>query len=139
MLASLAVNIYRYKVEALMSNSPLVFKKRKMPAESETPATTLSPEEADQYREEVLTVIQSLLGKILRYPEGAKVTLKVGPQTTIFVLVVDPRDFGILIGKSGVTIESLRVIVRAMMARGAMRGIVQIDEVLESACFIANK
>ncbi|MDG0815093.1 KH domain-containing protein [Bdellovibrio svalbardensis] len=80
------------------------------------------------------TYLEEMVKKIVRNPSDARIEFSQGEKTTVYIAVVNPDDLGLLLGKKGATIDAIRTLVRAMMARYGMRAIVQLDEQLESHC-----
>lgn len=87
-----------------------------------------------QARAEMRVYLENLIKKIVRNPAGVRVEFFRGDKTTVYVVVVAPEDLGLLLGKKGATIEAIRVILKAMMARFGMRAVVQLDQQLEVYC-----
>lgn len=78
--------------------------------------------------------LEEMVKKIVRNPSSARVEFSQGEKTTVYIATVCPEDLGLLLGKKGATIEAIRTLVKAMMARHNMRAIVQLDQQLESFC-----
>ncbi len=78
--------------------------------------------------------LEEMVRKIVRKPGDAHVEFSQGERTTVYIASVNPEDLGLLLGKKGATIEAIRTLVKAMMARHNMRAIVQLDQQLEVFC-----
>ncbi|WP_374029951.1 KH domain-containing protein [Bdellovibrio bacteriovorus] len=102
----------------------IVLKKLKMapPHEEVVPC----PKSKEELREEMRTTLETLVKKIVPYPEDIKVTYKTGEKTTIFNIDCSRRCIGYLIGSKGKTISSLRCILSAVTARRQIRSIIEI-------------
>lgn len=116
-----------------MSNVPVI-RKRSTSFPNELEENIISDETKSQHREEILVLLTQLVAKIIRHSESLNIRYEIGPQTTLFIISIDPRDFGSLVGKSGATIQSLRTLLKAMMGKTLMRGVIQIDSEVEAIC-----
>ncbi|QDK39413.1 KH domain-containing protein [Bdellovibrio sp. NC01] len=99
-----------------------------------TNATEVLDDSQVQARADMRAYLETMIQKIVRNPAGVRVEFFRGDKTTVYVVVVAPEDLGLLLGKKGATIEAIRVILKAQMARFGMRAVVQLDQQLEAYC-----
>lgn len=107
----------------MSSNSPLSGKQIEgffVPAQSGSPAS-----ENLELREEIGALLKSILQRIVKNPDDVQISYFEGEKTTVYNIAVHPGDYGFLLGKSGTTINSLRAIIRAMMARHQIRVVLE--------------
>lgn len=77
-------------------------------------------------RDEVLSILQSILKKMVLYPERILVSYVVGEKTTIFKVDCCQEDLGRVLGSKGKNINGLRAIVSSMTAMSGIRSIIEI-------------
>ncbi|NUN06375.1 MAG: KH domain-containing protein [Bdellovibrio sp.] len=78
------------------------------------------------YREEVRTLLESLVRRLVDDPKAVSVVIFLGPKTTVFRINCSKENLGQVIGAQGKTIMGLRAVVHAMTARVGIRSIVEI-------------
>ncbi|MDG0815781.1 KH domain-containing protein [Bdellovibrio svalbardensis] len=89
---------------------------------SDTFAPTTSQE---CVRKETGALLKTLLQRIVKNPDDVLVTCMTGERTTVFNIAVHLDDYRYLLGKKGTTINSLRVVLRAIMARHQIRVVLE--------------
>jgi predicted RNA-binding protein YlqC (UPF0109 family) len=65
---------------------------------------------------------------LLDHPGDVAVTEVAGKQTTILELRCHPKDVGRLIGRSGKTISSLRVLLSNLASKEGRRAVLEVAE-----------
>lgn len=65
---------------------------------------------------------------LLDHPEDVSVTEVKGKQTSILELRCNPKDVGRLIGRSGKTISSLRVLLSNLASKQGRRAVLEVAE-----------
>ncbi len=65
---------------------------------------------------------------LLDHPEDVAVTEVKGKQITILELRCNPKDIGRLIGRSGKTISSLRVLLSNLASKQGRRAVLEVAE-----------
>lgn len=89
--------------------------------------TTSQLKEADKdARENVRTLLETIVRGMVDLPDSIKVTYAMGEKTTIFKVDCDQKCLGQIIGARGKNISGLRAVVAATMARQGIRAIVEI-------------
>jgi predicted RNA-binding protein YlqC (UPF0109 family) len=61
---------------------------------------------------EAQVFLRSLIESLVDYPESIEITEKQDELGTLLSLKVSPEDMGLIIGRGGKTIDSLRTIIR---------------------------
>ena len=73
--------------------------------------------------EEILTAVAQ---RIVDYPEEVAVEVQEAGNMTVYVLYVDERDRGKIIGKRGRTADSLRALMMAFTGKDRRRYLLEI-------------
>lgn len=76
-------------------------------------------------REETGALLKSILQRLVAHPNDVQVSYFQGERTTVYNINVHVADYGYLLGKKGTTINSLRTVIRAMMARQQIRVVLE--------------
>ena len=74
----------------------------------------------------IVEIIEILIKALVDEPDQVRVAESRGEKTTVFEASVSKKDMGKVIGRSGRTIEALRIIVGACGAKRKQRCIFQI-------------
>jgi len=80
----------------------------------------------EAYREEIRTLLESIVRRLVDDPNTVSVVIFLGPKTTVFRINCSKENMGQVIGSQGKTIMGLRAVVHAMTARIGIRSIVEI-------------
>lgn len=70
--------------------------------------------------------VEYLIKQLVDKPEDVRINEIAGAQTTVFELHVGDGDLGKVIGRSGQTANSLRVLLAAVAAKQGQRSILEI-------------
>lgn len=76
--------------------------------------------------------VEYVVKQIVEHPEGVIVTRSVDDMGVLITLTVDKEDMGKIIGKSGQTAKSLRVLLRMIGSRSNERVNLKIAEPAEA-------
>ncbi|QDK38754.1 KH domain-containing protein [Bdellovibrio sp. NC01] len=86
--------------------------------------TFISSHSQEDIRKDIGSLLKTILQRIVRNPNDVMVTYLIGDRTTVYSVAVHLDDYGYLLGRKGATINSLRSIARAMLARHEIRAVV---------------
>lgn len=87
--------------------------------------TLTSSYSQEDIRQDTGALIKTILSRIVRNPNDVVVSFLIGDRTTVYQVAVHKDDYGYLLGKRGTTINSLRALVRAMLARHQIRAVLE--------------
>jgi uncharacterized protein len=77
---------------------------------------------------EAQVFLRNLIESLVDYPESIEISEKQDELGTLLSLKVAPEDMGIIIGRGGKTIDSLRTIVRVFGSKSESRMNLRIVE-----------
>lgn len=76
----------------------------------------------------LVALIRFLVGGVISHPQALQVQRVETPKTDLFYLTVNPDDLGRLLGREGRTVEAIRVLAEAAVARYGKAAVVDVVE-----------
>ncbi len=72
--------------------------------------------------------VEYVVKSIVADPDGVKVSRSIDEKGVLLELIVDPNDMGVIIGKEGKTVNSIRTLLRVLGAKNDARVNLKIVE-----------
>ncbi len=82
---------------------------------------------------EATKFLQSIVEILVDHPDSIVISEKIDELGTLLSLKVAPEDMGIIIGRGGKTIDSLRTVIRVFGSKSGARINLRIIEAIERA------
>ena len=82
----------------------------------------------DNQQQEICSTLEQLVSALLDKPEQFKIHLTTSQRRPIYTMTCDLSDYGVIIGKQGTMLQSLRHITDRMAAAAGLEAELMLDE-----------